>query len=328
MGVRSAWRQMRRSAQGEDAESTPGPAAREMESNRWSAVTALVISALVSVGVLAAIVLLLQRLNTDQPTAALSLVFVAAAVVLILVVGALTVILKRLRLDNGEEAMGLPSGSVRAVLALLLVMLFFISAMFLFDATRNRASTDPATFRTIDGLTAVQLAQVPLEQVKQSSQREQDGTVVYDVVLYAPPTSTRTSDDLAKQLVTTVATLVTAVAAFYFGSNTVTTARAMADNHPQGPTVPLAPAGAPGAGAVTSGEPAGGAAPTGGEATMSATAEHPPGRGAAGTAEPAARGVAASPSAGGAAATPVKPVRATSTERRGRTRAANPDESR
>ncbi|GEA83157.1 DUF1345 domain-containing protein [Cellulomonas gelida] len=226
MGVRSMWRQIRRSAQGEDAESTPGPAAREMESNRWSAVTALVISAFVSVGVLAAIVLLLQRLNTDQPTAALSLVFVAAAVVLILVVGALSVILKRLRLDNGHEAMGLPTGSVRAVIALLLIMLFFISAMFLFDATRNRVSSDPASFRSLEGLSTAQLAQIPIEQVQTSTQRLQDGTTVYDVVLYPPPTATRTSDDLAKQLVTTVATLVTAVAAFYFGSNTVTTARA------------------------------------------------------------------------------------------------------
>jgi len=237
-------------AHGEDSEVVPAADATPPESTRWSAVTALVVASVLSVGVLAAVVLLLKQIDEKQPTAALALVLVSAAVVLILVVASLTVILKRLRLDNGKEAMGLPAGSVRAVIALLLIMLFFISAMFLFDATQHRTVDDPADLRTVQGLTATQYSGLPLDQVQSSTERLVDGEVRYDVVLYPPPVATPTSDDLAKQLVTTVATLVTAVAAFYFGSNTVLAARnPRARTAPAPPTAPVpstpAPATAP-----------------------------------------------------------------------------------
>lgn len=179
------------------------------------------IAAFVTVGVLASLVGLLVLLNetSSGPESSLSLVFVAAAVVLILVVCTLTIVLKRLRLTNAEEPMGLPRGSIRAVIALLLILLFFIAAIFLFNSTLlggERTQT-----RSMQGIDAARFSAIPTDQIISASPRTVGTTTVYDVVLYPSSSGTPTSDDLAKQLVTTLATLVTAVAAFYFGANSV-----------------------------------------------------------------------------------------------------------
>ncbi len=194
------------------------------EDPRWSAVSALVVSAVVTVVVLAVLVLLLLRLSTSGagPESALSLVFVAAAVILILVVCTLTIVLKRLGLSNGDEAMGLPRGSIRAVIALLLILLFFIAAIFLFNSTRETGG-DRDESRSIQGVDAARYAAIPIEEIQSSTPRTVNDEVVYDVVLY-PHSGTETSDDIAKQLITILGTLVTAVAAFYFGANSVSSA--------------------------------------------------------------------------------------------------------
>lgn len=190
---------------------------------KYSAVTALVVSSIVTVVVLASAVLLLLRLEQsekDSPEASLSLVFVAAAVVLILVVSALSIVLRRLGLVDGEEPMGLPRGSIRAVIALLLIMLFFIAAIFLFNSTRATPSSESAN-RQLTGITAERLATIPTDSIRSSIQRVSGDSTLYDVVLYPVGLSTPTSDDLAKQLITTLSVLVTAVASFYFGANSV-----------------------------------------------------------------------------------------------------------
>ena len=193
------------------------------EDPRWSAVVALVCSAILTVLVLAALVRLLVYLNesgNNGPESALSLVFVAAAVVLILVVCTLTIVLKRLRLTNRDEAMGLPRGSIRAVIALLLILLFFIAAIFLFNST-SQLNGDRTENRELNDIDAARFGAIPTELIQSVSQETVDGEVLYDVVLYPNSNGTPTSDDLAKQLVTVLGTLVTAVAAFYFGANSV-----------------------------------------------------------------------------------------------------------
>jgi hypothetical protein len=193
------------------------------EDRRFSALLALIISGVLAVGVLAAAVwLLLELVEKDEtgPEAALSLVFVATAVVLILVVCTLTIVFKRLWLSNRNEAMGLPPGSVRSIIALLLIMLFFISAIFLFNSTKN----EPVESRTLANLSLEQFQQIPADQILSSTTHVRGGEAVYDVTLLPDSGNTTTSDDIAKQLITTVATLVTAVAAFYFGANSVASA--------------------------------------------------------------------------------------------------------
>jgi MFS family permease len=197
----------------------------EPEDRRWSAVSALFASAIAAAIVLGAAVFVLvglDRTHDHGAEASLSLVFVAAAVILILVLSALSIVFRRLRLSDPEAAMGLPYGSVRAVIALLLIMLFFIAAIYLFNHTQN--TNDPQGDRHLAGIDATRLAAIPTDQIKDSRSRTVGSAVVYDVTLQAIPVNTNASNDIAKQLVTTVGTLVTAVAAFYFGANSVTSA--------------------------------------------------------------------------------------------------------
>lgn len=209
------------------------------DSARWSAVQAMGWSALMSVLLLALIAFLLVYISDPSsgllpwgrersdavgrqgPEGALSIMFVAAAVILILVVCTLTIVLKRLGLHDRDEAMGLPVGSVRAIIALLLILLFFIAAVFLFNSTRRVPPTQDE-LRTLQGIDEARFATIPTDVLYDSDKQvAEDGTVTYDVVLSPSPLENQASDDLAKQLVTTLATLVTAVAAFYFGAASV-----------------------------------------------------------------------------------------------------------
>jgi membrane protein YdbS with pleckstrin-like domain len=207
----------------------PGTTADDQqdENPHWSAVKALVTASIVSCLVLALIVgllILLGNFASFGPEEALSLVFVAAAVVLILVVCTLTIVLKRLRLTNDGEAMGLPRGSIRAVIALMLILLFFIAAIFLFNST-HRVPPTADELRTLQGVDAARLATIPTDQIqKQVPSTSSKGVTTYTVTLLPSAVENQTSDDLAKQLITVLGTLVTAVAAFYFGANTVGTA--------------------------------------------------------------------------------------------------------
>jgi hypothetical protein len=209
------------------------------DSARWSAVRALGFSAVMS-GVLLILIAFLLVYISDPgagilpwgredsndvgrqgPEGALSIMFVAAAVILILVVCTLTIVLKRLGLHDPDEAMGLPVGSVRAIIALLLILLFFIAAVFLFNSTRRSPPTQDE-LRTLQGIDEARFATIPTDLIYDSDQQVAgDGTISYDVVLSPSPLENQASDDLAKQLVTTLATLVTAVAAFYFGAASV-----------------------------------------------------------------------------------------------------------
>lgn len=231
---------------------------KETEGPRWSALKALVWSAGVSIGVLAATVGLLILLASSDTTggnteAALSLVFVAATVVLVLVVSALAIVLRRLGLTDGTQAMGLPAGSIRAVIALLLIMLFFIAAVFIFNRSQN--TFEEGDLRTIEGVSVEQYAAIPTTDLKSATERTVDDAVVYDVVLYPPSKNTETSDDLAKQLVTTVGTLVTAVAAFYFGTATAGKRGKREDGESEPATAPSAPGSGDGSGDGPGDEP-------------------------------------------------------------------------
>ena len=256
------------------------------EDPRWSAVKALVISGGITVAVLAAAVVLLIMLSSEAkesgPETALSLVFVAAAVVLILVVCTLTIVFKRLRLSDPEEPMGLPRGSIRAVIALLLIMLFFIAALFLFNSTRE-SPPDASDTRQLTAITAERLGEIPTTDIRTSSPRTENGTVVYDVVLYPRSSITQSSNDLAKQLVTTLATLVTAIAAFYFGANSVSSAMKEAPKALGRVGGPGDDRGSSGTGAGNpSGTVAGGSSATGAGASSAAGAGGSSAMGAAG----------------------------------------------
>lgn len=192
------------------------------ESDRWSAVHALIWPAVLVISSLAGAAVGLHYLRRDDepPETVLSFIFVLASIALIIVLGSATIVLKRLGLSTKKEAMALPPGSVRAIIALQLILLFFIAAVFLFNSTRAPVSHDPEKARHLQGISTDRMGSIPTEQIAEAIERKVGDTMVYDVTLYPPAGGTATSDDIAKQLVTTLGVLVTAVASFYFGSKT------------------------------------------------------------------------------------------------------------
>lgn len=151
------------------------------------------------------------------PENTLPVLLIAGTGALLVGLAALVLVLAQLGLTGWRHPLGLPDGSIRAVIALLLIVLFFITAVFLYvDAGRG-------TSRQLLGIDAQRLAAIPTEQI-QDLRTSANASDKYDVVLVGMRSGAST--DIAKQLVTTVSTLVVAVAAFYFGSSSVQSAHA------------------------------------------------------------------------------------------------------
>jgi hypothetical protein len=108
-------------------------------------------------------------------------------IALIAALGGLVVLLSAFDLTDKRAALGMPEGSIRAVIALMLILPFSIMGIYIF-----------ATIRFSDA-----------NVLNLANTNEQAAEAL------------RASDDLARQLLTTVGTLVVALASFYFGSNTL-----------------------------------------------------------------------------------------------------------
>jgi hypothetical protein len=114
--------------------------------------------------------------------------------------------------DKGE-ALGLPAGSVQAVIALGLILIFAVVALYASSSSASKEFTST-------GLSAAEVKAIPAEEILAKE--------VETPAKGAPPTykiTRRVQDealkDLNTQLLTTVSTLVIAVAGFYFGSKSV-----------------------------------------------------------------------------------------------------------
>ena len=153
---------------------------------------------------------LLRHWNVYLPENGLPVLLVSGAVALLLSLAVLVVVLRHLDLADKRYALGLPEGSIRAVIALLLILLFFISSVFLYSNGRQVQGTmlDPISRATVDAIPPATLVSVEPSSVE-------------GMFRVSVRPDTRASDDLAKQLLTTLSTLVVAVAAFYFGATSV-----------------------------------------------------------------------------------------------------------
>jgi hypothetical protein len=150
-----------------------------------------------------------------RPENTLPVLLLVGVVALLSAVAITTIIFRRLGLTNWRAPLGLPEGSIRAIIALMLLVMFFISALFLYS---DVGSASP---RVLNGMSQEFLdAQPAASLLSVQPVSGADGGVTYNVTL-AGPAKSPDAVDLAKQLVTTVSTLVVAVAAFYFGANTV-----------------------------------------------------------------------------------------------------------
>ena len=138
----------------------------------------------------------------------------------LLFVTALTVMAagyRALGLAHYKHALGLPEGSVRAILALMLVFLFFVAVLFLFGTLSFQESSQ------LEDVPQAQYNQLlTADRVLASVQTEGAPEPLYDVTLTTG--AGQAAEDMAETLVTLLGTLVTAVAAFYFGANVAVSA--------------------------------------------------------------------------------------------------------
>lgn len=181
-----------------------------------TAVSAAMLVGIVSVLAIAFVLIWMNQQKFLPAEIAIALVVILGALVLVLCVACLSIVLKRLALADRRYAMGLPEGSIRAILALMLVLLFGVVSVFLIGSAERSGGG-----RHLENLTLTQADALPEDQVLSRVETPPDSGR-YDVVMTAVPNAPL--DDLSKQLLTTLATLVVAIAAFYFGASTVTNA--------------------------------------------------------------------------------------------------------
>jgi hypothetical protein len=141
-------------------------------------------------------------------------------VALLLYLGAL--ILRGLDMGAPGEALGMPEGSIRALIAMSLILIFAIIGIQVFAAG---SAGDPivstgVTQAQIDALRAdgAQVVQQTLHTPVPSAPAAPLYTVTTKTAM------SQESHDFGLQLMTTVSTLVVAVAGFYFGSRAVSQA--------------------------------------------------------------------------------------------------------
>lgn len=140
------------------------------------------------------------------------LIIGAMTLILALVLAALAyrVVNKKAGDDEQSHALGLPEGSVSAVLALMLVLIFSITTVYLYQNLSDRERQGVVA----TGLSQQQVQGVAPDRIV-SSAKELDGT--YTVVTRGENTA---SNDFAKSAMTTLGTLLVAVVGFYFGART------------------------------------------------------------------------------------------------------------
>jgi hypothetical protein len=160
--------------------------------------------------------LLIYLMNTTtaraEPEMQMGLLVVVAIATLMTVLFILAAGFSSMNLTDPKQALGLPEGSIRAMIALVLIMVFIIFGIYLF---RSVGTSGTSTF--IGNMTKLPDA----EQLKGKfviSEELKDKTYNVWVISEINPDA----KGLAQQLITTVGTLVVAVAGFYFGSSTAT----------------------------------------------------------------------------------------------------------
>ena len=185
------------------------------------------------------------------PELILPLVVIAGVILLMASLALVAAAFSLLDLTDRAQPLALPEGSVRAVIALMLLIVFAITSIFLYINVSNSGK-----LKIADKLSAAEVvelrkhvtvvftlppfvepvaAQAGAPQGQQPGQQAggtpQAGTppAAQTYTVYYRDLSSPAGDDLAKQLVVLLGTLVTAVASFYFGSSSVSSARDAAE---------------------------------------------------------------------------------------------------
>lgn len=149
------------------------------------------------------------------PEVALTLWLVIGSAVLLLMIMAVAVLSNLVIKDRATPtALALPEGSVSAIIALMLLLIFAISSVFLFNQIRaGEGDGFISSGVTVDGLRSLPQERI-LEASVENPAETNAALRTYRVRLAAAHPD---SIEFAKASALTIGTLLTAVAGFYFG---------------------------------------------------------------------------------------------------------------
>jgi hypothetical protein len=200
-------------------------------------------------------------LTSSSLTIVVLLVAGFVAVTLLLYLG--TIILRTAGLSTKKEALGMPEGSIRALIAMSLILMFAIIGV---TVLYSGMGGEPIQSNGISAAELERLENVQIISITVVDPAASPGSERFNVT--ARPELSQAGHDFGLQLLTTVSTLVVAVAGFYFGSRAVAQGAKSATAAAQTAAAQSAAASAAGAAAGTV---VGGAVVAGAEGTPTAT---------------------------------------------------------
>ncbi len=153
-------------------------------------------------------------LRSSSQTIVILLVAGLVSVALLLYLG--TMIMKTAGLTTKKEALGMPEGSIRALIAMSLILMFAIIGVTILYSGMGG---EPIQSNGITSAELEQLENVQVIAISVVDPAASPGTERFNVT--ARPELSPAGHDFGLQLLTTVSTLVVAVAGFYFGSRAV-----------------------------------------------------------------------------------------------------------
>jgi hypothetical protein len=155
-----------------------------------------------------------EWLRSSSQTIVVLLVAGLVAVALLLYLG--TMIMRTAGLTTKKEALGMPEGSIRALIAMSLILMFAIIGVTILYSGMGG---EPIQSNGISSAEVERLENVQIIAISVVDPAASPGAERFNVT--ARPELSQAGHDFGLQLLTTVSTLVVAVAGFYFGSRAV-----------------------------------------------------------------------------------------------------------
>jgi len=160
---------------------------------------------LFSLEIVSITILILLLIFGEGNTLSVPMVVIFGVVAFLGVLTLAAAVLDFFELSNKDEALGLPSGSVRALIALSLILIFAIMVIFIATNLGVQEKTFPPNSNVIYG--------------DKNITNSGTGNIT---IIFEP---SQAAIDFSKQVLTTISTLVVALAGFYFGTKSVAQAQ-------------------------------------------------------------------------------------------------------
>ena len=158
-----------------------------------------------------AAIVLIALFGSDQVKALdaylLPILLIGGIVMFLVALCIVVTVFRKLGLASTNYALGLPEGSIRAFIALALILLFFMMGIYLYTGISKPDEV-------LTDLTEQEANEIPDERVAFRVVRDSG------VDVHLNPSSAA-GQDVARQMITTMSTLVVAIASFYFGTSAV-----------------------------------------------------------------------------------------------------------